>query len=494
MANLLHAYAGDITVKGRTDSGDLIVQGVATNDALDLDGDRCDPQWLKSAMPKWMEWGNIREQHSSIAAGVGIELAEQGTDWHLKALITDPNTAHKFETGTLKGWSVGIKNARVRTDKSGQRWICGGDIVEISGVDRPCNPTCAAGIVKSIGGEYKPVRLDDDINKGLESDSGALTVPSGTEATQDPRKAALEAIQRVYDASKGKAVEPVNNEQPDIDGAQNAIGQICDLIISEAQELKRGRDEESCDISLLMNAVGALQNFKQREAQQGLGDSGMNDAVTTVALEADPEIEKAPEADEPKEDLFKYVNAEKRRQMARSGQAMPDGSFPIADEGHLRSAIGRLGNYKGNKAKAKKHIIRRAKALGATNLLPDNWTGGGKKSKKNQKTTIPELTKAAVSTSAAEKQDVQDIVKAAITEAIASQEETIKSLRAELAEVKSRPIPGGPVLITKGTKPEVEHISEADRYLRKASITGLDPSVAAAYRAKAAELRALETA
>lgn len=73
------------------------------------------------------------------------------------------------------------------------------------------------------------------------------------------------------------------------------------------------------------------------------------------------------------DDVEKFVSAEDRRKMAAEGVAMPDGAFPIADEGHLRSAIGRLAEYKGNKAAAKRHIIARARALHLTHLLPKEW-------------------------------------------------------------------------------------------------------------------------
>lgn len=67
-----------------------------------------------------------------------------------------------------------------------------------------------------------------------------------------------------------------------------------------------------------------------------------------------------------------------RRRMAESGQAMPDGSFPIANRADLRNAIqsvGRAGNYDA----ARRHIISRARALGAEDMLPEDW----KKSEKS---------------------------------------------------------------------------------------------------------------
>ena len=63
---------------------------------------------------------------------------------------------------------------------------------------------------------------------------------------------------------------------------------------------------------------------------------------------------------------------EKRKELAGKGHAMPDGSFPIENITDLHNAIqsvGRSSNY----AKAKAHIISRAKDLEATNILPDDW-------------------------------------------------------------------------------------------------------------------------
>jgi hypothetical protein len=71
--------------------------------------------------------------------------------------------------------------------------------------------------------------------------------------------------------------------------------------------------------------------------------------------------------------LVKYVSAAARRKYADSGVAMPNGDFPIPDEGHLKSAIGRLAEYTGDKAEAKRHIIARARALHLTHLLPEEW-------------------------------------------------------------------------------------------------------------------------
>lgn len=64
--------------------------------------------------------------------------------------------------------------------------------------------------------------------------------------------------------------------------------------------------------------------------------------------------------------------AETRRRMATQGQAMPDGSFPIANRADLQDAIQSIGRASNPNA-AKQHIKRRARALGATDMLPDSW-------------------------------------------------------------------------------------------------------------------------
>ena len=74
----------------------------------------------------------------------------------------------------------------------------------------------------------------------------------------------------------------------------------------------------------------------------------------------------------------KDYSTESRRRMASEGQAMPDGSFPIANRADLQNAIqsvGRASNY----AAAKAHIIRRAKALNAIDMLPEDWKPGVRK-------------------------------------------------------------------------------------------------------------------
>lgn len=69
-------------------------------------------------------------------------------------------------------------------------------------------------------------------------------------------------------------------------------------------------------------------------------------------------------------DLDKQFTADQRREFARSGVAMRDGSFPIRNVVDLRNAIQAFGRA-GNKSAAARHIQRRANALGLARFLPE---------------------------------------------------------------------------------------------------------------------------
>jgi cation transport regulator ChaB len=80
--------------------------------------------------------------------------------------------------------------------------------------------------------------------------------------------------------------------------------------------------------------------------------------------------------DDPESVLDAKYSAEQRREMAKSGEAMPDGSFPIKTRADVKNAVHDYGRGpQGEDSKVKAHIIKRAKALDATDLLPQDWPG-----------------------------------------------------------------------------------------------------------------------
>lgn len=71
------------------------------------------------------------------------------------------------------------------------------------------------------------------------------------------------------------------------------------------------------------------------------------------------------------------LNAAARRHLASKGHAMPDGSYPIRHKGDLAKAIKAVGRGCSAHEQIRRHIAKRARALGAGDQLPDHWTGDG---------------------------------------------------------------------------------------------------------------------
>lgn len=166
MSNLTTAFF-QIEKADRNADGTMTVYGKATDDSIDIDQQICDGDWLDRAMPHWFKsGGNIREQHSNIAAGVATDYEAKADGHYISALVVDPVSVKKVETGVLKGFSIGIKNPRVTRDKSAANGrIVDGQIVEVSLVDRPANPNCQLMLAKSASGDDTVVQVEDLIEK-----------------------------------------------------------------------------------------------------------------------------------------------------------------------------------------------------------------------------------------------------------------------------------------------------------------------------------------
>lgn len=68
----------------------------------------------------------------------------------------------------------------------------------------------------------------------------------------------------------------------------------------------------------------------------------------------------------------KEFSSKSRDKMSLNGTALPDGSYPIANKRDLANAISSYGRAK-NPEIVKRWIKKRAKALGACDMLPKNW-------------------------------------------------------------------------------------------------------------------------
>jgi hypothetical protein len=67
--------------------------------------------------------------------------------------------------------------------------------------------------------------------------------------------------------------------------------------------------------------------------------------------------------------IEKSVSTDMSKEMTEKGLSLPDGSFPIGNVSDLKKAIKSYGRSK-NKSDVAKHIVKRAKELGKSDLIP----------------------------------------------------------------------------------------------------------------------------
>jgi predicted nucleic acid-binding Zn-ribbon protein len=153
-SNELTYFSFAIEKTEATPDGDLYVYGKATDETLDSDEQIIDKEFSSKAIADWLSTGaNVRVQHNAQRdpAGVGVEAStdREGATW-VKSLVVEPVAKRLVEKGALRAYSVGIARPKIVRDNvaRGGR-IVGGEIVEISLVDRPANKSCGIQLVKA---------------------------------------------------------------------------------------------------------------------------------------------------------------------------------------------------------------------------------------------------------------------------------------------------------------------------------------------------------
>ena len=354
MTNLTTAFF-DIVKADKNSDGTMMVYGKATDDSLDIDQQICDPVWLDNAMPEWFKsGGNIREQHSNIAAGVAKEYEKRADGHYIHALVVDPVSVKKVDTGVLKGFSIGIKNPRVvRDQKAANGRIIDGKIVEVSLVDRPANPNCQLVLAKSAEGESGMWKVEELIEKEEKKPNyenmlrgGGKSEPADkelynrvvSEAKQKfdvyPSAVANAWVVREYkkrggtykkktekavdslelsDITEGEAMSTLANEVIELSKAyvggdlvkfdkktyDNARQALAELIAIEAEEMGEGHNEEA-SLTHLIAAVHHL--FAWYAGEEAEGEVMQEDIVEEKAAH---EKEMKPKKGEKRADFMK---------------------------------------------------------------------------------------------------------------------------------------------------------------------------------------------
>lgn len=152
-------------VEERSD-GTLFVSGIASTEALDVQGEIVTADAMKSAMPDFFKYGtgNLREMHGTSAAGIVEKATVEDGKTYIECIVVDPVAVKKVQTGTYKGFSIGGR-ALSKSDKT----ITSLRLSEISLVDRPANPEAVISMWKADAEPAANTAIDalaELLNKG----------------------------------------------------------------------------------------------------------------------------------------------------------------------------------------------------------------------------------------------------------------------------------------------------------------------------------------
>ncbi|MCX5285686.1 hypothetical protein [Streptomyces sp. NBC_00198] len=322
-----------ITKSEEQDDGTMMVFGPAASPDLDRASQRLSPEWLDTAMPAWFaEGANVREQHDvKRAVGVGVGLTKGDGEAHmLAAHIVDPVACLKVKHGVLKGFSVGIKNPKIKLGKADAPGgeVVGGSICEVSVVDRPCNPTTMFEIAKADSADG-PLELVEGALVVEKTDAAAFGIPEDVYSKlPDAVRGALTSL-----AAAGAAVttEPVTKAEAPAEAGETVI----------------------TSPSLLLKVEGLPVS---EEMLRGLVHARVEERLA---------------------ELHKAEQGTAKAKKAAAGTAMADGSYPIASKADVRKAIAAVGRGGADHDAIRKHIIKRATALGLEGMVPTDWNANG---------------------------------------------------------------------------------------------------------------------
>jgi HK97 family phage prohead protease len=125
----------------------------------------------------------------------------------------------------------------------------------------------------------------------------------------------------------------------------------------------------------------------------------------------------------PTDEVRAKYSSDDLKDLAKSGKAMknPDGdpSYPVADEADVKAAIKAVGRGSADHDAIRAHIMKGAKALGLSDLIPDNWNADGSLADAETKvsTMVPETREARAEESLSFG-NTQSLVYAAICDAL----------------------------------------------------------------------------
>ena len=428
----------------KLEDGTLMVYGKATDDSLDIDEQICDAGWLATAMPEWFKTGgNVREQHSNIAAGVAKELDAKADGFYINVHVVDPISVKKTETGVFKGFSIGIRSPRVvRDNKAANGRIIDGQIVEVSLVDRPANPNAKLIMAKSVGTEI--VKVEE-------------LVEATEEVVETPAETVTEEVVEAVEAVEEKSAHKEYSKEE---------------ALKRLQELTK----EMSDLTMMCKELGYIED----KAEGDVGESAEEETEEGSNVGAETAEEEVEEA-EGKKPLDKSGEVTKCLECGCNQPANSHGATQLPNGDNVSTAVMVSPNEtaKSTETIVPETTIERLPSVTDEDVFEDSEEDS-EKSALSDEVINDIITKAVKSATDS------------VTNEINSYKEEISKLQNDLATAKTKAVGSGPkrFAIKEKTVEEISHFLSIAADYRAKSASATDKELARGYKELAQDFEA----
>lgn len=289
----IHLY-GIIT---KVDEEQRIVEGYASTEAIDSDGEVVSREAVKKALPDYMRFGNIREMHQAKAAGKAIFANIDKKGLYLKAKIVADDAWKMVKEKVYQGFSIGgRKIAQVGNT------IIDLALSEISLVDRPANPEAIFTIVKFAKSDDETptvaeveAKLDDEYREMEVSDLVDLINEAGDQAVAEIKNLNFKEEKMAREKkAKEKAAE---EEKPEaaVETTPEAETEAKTPVAEEPREEEKPAEEEAAAPEA---PAGEPIIDEAKQAAEKTDDlAKINEKIETLTKSLNETKEEAPKID-----------------------------------------------------------------------------------------------------------------------------------------------------------------------------------------------------
>jgi hypothetical protein len=403
------------------------------------------------------------------------------TDWFEKPALTKATPLTIDDTGRVFGhiaaWHVnhiGMPRAtRPPRSRSKYAYFHTGVVRTDSGKDVPVGQLTLAGGHASLNANAAQAAKHYDDTASAIADVHAGEDDYGIWVAGSLRPDATEAQIRALRASApsgdwrpiGGSLELVAVCQVNVPGfpiarAMVAGGAVMALVAAGAYDMAIMKSEAVMALSMRAQglnelAAGAPKDLKSRAsaAKRALKKKDLENLTASVESLKERAMTAAAFAE------LTYIPEEVRMEAAKKGHALPDGSFPIETADDVKTAIHAYGRAKkSHRAAVRKHIMKRARQLKVSNVIPESW-----KTAASTEASDAVASMRAIIASVSEFADIkeatpEEIQKLSDAKAAADKQtsDEVKAAKevSKLKYVINKPVAEGPTAVQPATAPE----------------------------------------